>query len=259
MGELIKITKDNGKHLVSARELHEFLGLSKRFSAWFEQYSKEDNKYGFEDGVDFTSVLTSTVVNNGAKRELDDYAITIDMAKEISMITGTEKGKEARKYFINCENKLKEVNLKANLLLSIYNGGQNAVIASKQLAEIEVEEATQPLLEKIENDKPLVEFSEQVLKSNDNILIRELAKIISDEIKTIGQNRLYEKLREWGFVMKNKTEPYQKHIDNGYFVLEEKTINTPYGRKITKTCKVTPRGQIAIVEKFRKELLNLAS
>ena len=109
MNELIKITNDNGKQLVSARELHEFLGLKKRFSSWIHQYIKEDNDYMFVKDEDFTSVLSSTVVNNGANRELQDYAVTISMAKEISMVTNTDKGKEARRYFIDCEKKLKEI------------------------------------------------------------------------------------------------------------------------------------------------------
>lgn len=67
INELIKVKYESDKALVSARELHEFLGLSKRFSSWIEQYIKEDNKYGFEVDIDFTSVLSSTVVNNGAK------------------------------------------------------------------------------------------------------------------------------------------------------------------------------------------------
>lgn len=143
--------------------------------------------------------------------------------------------------------------LKASLLLSIYNGGQEGVLASKQLTEIEVEEATKPLLQKIEDDKPLVGFAEKVIKSNDNILVRELAKIISDEVVKIGQNKLYELLRSWNYIMQKSTEPYQRCIDNGYFVVEEKTINTPYGPKLTKTTKITPRGQVAIVERLRRE------
>lgn len=107
MQELIKIKNENGKQLVSARELYEFLGLSKRFSSWFETYSKNKD-YGFIENEDFTSVLSSTVVNNGAERQLQDYAITIDMAKELSMLSKTEKGKQARKYFIQCEKALKE-------------------------------------------------------------------------------------------------------------------------------------------------------
>lgn len=105
MNELIKITEKEGQQLVSARELHEFLESNERFSKWFLRMVD----YGFEKDVDFTSVQKSTVVNNGAIRELEDFAISIDMAKEISMIQRSEKGKQARQYFINCEKKLKEV------------------------------------------------------------------------------------------------------------------------------------------------------
>ena len=100
--ELIKITtNEEGKQLVSARELHEFLEVTERFSNWFNRQLQ----YGFVENVDFTSVKSLTVVNNGAKKELQDYAITIDMAKEISMIQRTE---QARRYFIKCEEKLRE-------------------------------------------------------------------------------------------------------------------------------------------------------
>lgn len=102
--ELIKIRVENGQQLVSARELYEFLGTTERFSNWFERYCK----YGFEENLDFTSVKNFTVVNNGAKKELQDYAMTIEMAKEFSMLQRTERGKEARKYFIACERKLKQ-------------------------------------------------------------------------------------------------------------------------------------------------------
>lgn len=104
--ELIKVKYESDKTLVSARELHEFLEVTERFQQWFD---KRVDKYGFIENEDFTSVKTFTVVNNGAERELQDYAITTDMAKELSMIQNTPKGKEARRYFIECEKKLKEV------------------------------------------------------------------------------------------------------------------------------------------------------
>lgn len=82
--ELIKIREENGQQLVSARELYEFLGTTERFSNWFERYCK----YGFEENIDFTSVKNFTVVNNGAKKELQDYAMTIEMAKEFNDFKG---------------------------------------------------------------------------------------------------------------------------------------------------------------------------
>ena len=138
MKDLIKITiNDKGQQLVSARELHEKLileeGKEERFSQWFKRHLQ----YGFEENIDFTSVKIFTVVNNGAKRELQDYAITIDMAKEICMLQKSDKGREFRKYFIECEKKLKTIDNKAQLLLDIYNGGEKAIAASKKLHEIE--------------------------------------------------------------------------------------------------------------------------
>lgn len=102
MKELIKITKnEEGQQLVGARELYEFLEVTERFSNWFNRQLQ----YGFVENEDFTGCK---VFNTLAKQELQDYAITIDMAKEISMIQRTEKGKQARKYFIKCEEKLRE-------------------------------------------------------------------------------------------------------------------------------------------------------
>ena len=141
-----------------------------------------------------------------------------------------------------------------DLLFAIYNGGQDAVLASKKITEIEIAKATKPLLETIKEQKPAVTFTNTVLKSKDNILMRQLAKIACDEGINIGEKKLYRKLREWKMIMVNSTEPYQKYINNGTFVLEEKTVNTPYGVKITHTTKVTPIGQIRIIERLKEEM-----
>lgn len=85
-------------------------------------------------------------------------------------------------------------------------------------------------------------------------MVRELSKIAKEQGMKIGQNRLYKKLREWNLIMKKpSTEPYQYAMDREWFVVEEKNITTPYGVKLTKTTKVTPKGQIYIIEKLKKE------
>lgn len=125
-----------------------------------------------------------------------------------------------------------------------------------QLATQLKEEKQKRLLaeKQIEEQKPLVTFAETCLKSNDNILMRELSKVANDEGINIGQNRLYDKLREWKLIMsKPSTEPYQYGMDRNWFVVEEKNINTPYGVKLTRTTKVTPKGQVYIIEKLKKE------
>lgn len=103
MEELIKVQVKNDRQLVSARDLYKGLEIKTRFSLWVKQNFKV-----FEDGQDFTSVVTTTEVqNNGGtqRRELQDYLLTIDTAKELCMMSKTEKGKEVRKYFIQVERK----------------------------------------------------------------------------------------------------------------------------------------------------------
>lgn len=101
MNELIKIREEKGKVAVSARELYNFLGLSERFSKWFDRF----REYGFEEGVDYTPYQ---MVHPSNGQEITDYVLTLDMSKELSMLQRTDKGKQARKYFIECEKKLKE-------------------------------------------------------------------------------------------------------------------------------------------------------
>ena len=105
--ELIKIIEREGRQLVSGRELHEFLEIKTKYKDWFPRMVE----YGFEEDIDFIRVAQKRATNNlkNPVTTVIDHAISIDMAKEISMIQRTEKGKTARQYFINCEKKLKEI------------------------------------------------------------------------------------------------------------------------------------------------------
>ena len=98
--ELIKVTVQNDQQLISARDLHKGLGLKRQFTDWWKQNSKD-----FENGTDYTSTLTSVNVGNGAIREVQDYALTIDMAKQLCLLSRTKKGKEYREYLIEVEKK----------------------------------------------------------------------------------------------------------------------------------------------------------
>lgn len=100
MNELIKITEQNGKQAVSARELHSFLESKQDFSTWIKN---KIEKYGFIEEQDFT--LHKFVERGTWKHE---YVLSIDTAKELAMVEGNEKGKQARQYFIECEKRLKK-------------------------------------------------------------------------------------------------------------------------------------------------------
>lgn len=105
--ELIKITKDgNGNSVVSGRDLHEFLGVNTQYTKWFNRMAE----YGFTENVDFAVIVKNVYDDTafGRTRKITDHALTLDMAKEISMIQRTEKGKQARQYFIEVEKAFKE-------------------------------------------------------------------------------------------------------------------------------------------------------
>lgn len=103
MEQLIKVSVQNDQQLVSARDLYKGLGIKRRFSAWWEQNSSE-----FELGVDYEGVLKSTPYNPlypDKVQEVQDYALTIDMAKQLCLLSRTKKGKEYREYLIEIEKK----------------------------------------------------------------------------------------------------------------------------------------------------------
>lgn len=101
--ELIKITQnEQGEQLVSGRELHQFLEVKSRFNDWIKNRIE---KYRFVENIDFTT-LTKNLVNGGKET---DYIIRLDMAKELSMVENNDKGRQARRYFIECEKQLKTI------------------------------------------------------------------------------------------------------------------------------------------------------
>ena len=105
--ELIKITKDdNGNSVVSGRDLHDFLGVQTKYTDWFPRMIE----YGFVENIDFAVFLKNEHDDTafGGTRKIKDHALTLDMAKEISMIQRTEKGKKARQYFIEVEKEYKK-------------------------------------------------------------------------------------------------------------------------------------------------------
>lgn len=228
--QLITIKYDEERQTVLARDLHEFLDVGTEFRHWFPRMCE----YGFTEDIDYTPFIFDHPLNHQPTK---DYQLTIEMAKEISMLQRTEKGKTARQYFIELEKK--------------WNSPEAVMARALTLANKTIEK----LKSNIEESKPLVLFAETALKSKDNILVRQLAKIAQDEGLDIGEKKLYNKLRYWKMIMPSSTEPYQSAMNSGYFVVEENNIDTPYGVKLSRTTKVTPKGQIYIIEKLKKEVI----
>lgn len=129
MNSLIPVTQnENNELLVSARDLYKGLEVTDRFSRWFERMCE----YGFEENIDYWGVKSSTQQNQyGGTKEIQDYALKIDMAKEISMIQRNEKGKQVRKYFIKIEKEYKDISTKNKYISEID-------IAKAELSLVEV-------------------------------------------------------------------------------------------------------------------------
>lgn len=233
MEELLKVTVNrSNQQVISARDLYDGLNIARRFSLWVS-----DNFDDFEENADFTSVRKSTVVNNGAKRELQDYALTISMAKELCMMSHSEQGKVYRHYLIDLERKWNDP----------------AEIVKRGYAILQDENSRL----KIENVqmKPKALFADAVSASHTSILVGDLAKMIKQNGVDMGARRLFSWLREHHYLISRKgadyNSPTQYSMERGLFEIKESThINGDGVTVTTKTPKVTGKGQQYFINKF---------
>ena len=230
MNELINIkTSETGEPSVSGRELHEFLGVATPYDKWFPRMAE----YGFTEGRDFSTFLSEST----GGRPSTNHLLTIDMAKEIAMIQRTERGKQARQYFIQVE---KDYNSPEKIMARALR------IAEKELSTLKLD---------VERMKPKEIFADSVASSHTSILIGELAKILKANGHETGQKRLFETLRQDGFLIKRKGSdfnmPTQKSMELGLMEIKETTINNADGSiRLNKTTKVTGKGQIYFVNRY---------
>ena len=108
LGALLPINESNGNQAVNARDLHAFLEVGRDFPTWMKDQIERCDLVENQDYEDFPEKGE----NPKGGRPSKEYALSINAAKEISMMSQTEKGKQARRYFIACEEKLKEVAVK---------------------------------------------------------------------------------------------------------------------------------------------------
>ena len=208
MNDLIQINKTiiNGAEVnsVNSREIYEYLGIATKYSMWIQ---RAIDKYGFIHGEDYVSTLTDP---KSGKR---DFIVTLDMAKELCMVTDTPKGKQVRKYFIEIEKKYTQ----QFQIPQTYS--EALMLAAKQAEKLEQQE------KKLLEQKPKVEFFEAVTNSKTAIDMAKVAKVLD---KNIGRNKLFEFLRNKKILQSNNL-PYQAYIDRGYFRVVEVKYTKPDG------------------------------
>lgn len=243
MNEVLKINYETEQPTVSARDLHEQLNIKTAFKDWFPRMCE----YGFQNGTDFNSLKIERVQIEGkreVKREVTDYDISIDMAKEICMIQRSPEGKKIRQYFIELE---KAWNTPEQIMARALKMANHSIESLKQSNAI--------LLEDNQRMKPKEIFADAVSTSHTSILIGDLAKLLKQNGVETGQKRLFEWLRENGYLIKRKgadwNMPTQKAMELGLFEVKESTVNNPDGSvRINKTTKVTGKGQQYFINKF---------
>ena len=239
MNELIKVNyTESEQPTVSGRDLHEALGVETPYTIWFPRMAE----YGFIENEDYVTILLDRSDGKAGKPKTD-HQLTIPMAKEICMIQRSEKGKQFRQYFIEIENR--------------WNTPEAVMARALQMANRKIDEiknANVLLEQKIEADKPKVIFADSVSAAKTSILVGDLAKLLKQNGVNIGQNRLFEWLRQNGYLIKSgssKNMPTQKAADMGLFEVKVSTVNNPDGSiRETKTTKVTGKGQVYFVNKF---------
>ncbi|WP_394903982.1 phage antirepressor KilAC domain-containing protein [Clostridioides difficile] len=240
---LIKVeVNEYQEQILSARDLHEFLEVGSRYNDWFNRMIG----YGFVENEDFISLTQKKVTAQGNEIEYIDHVIKLDMAKEIAMIQRNEKGKQARKYFLQIE---KDWNTPEKVM------ARALIVANKTIDKKsrEIEEKDKV----IQLQQPKVLFADAVSSSDNSILIGELAKLLRQNGIDTGQNRLFDWLRDNGYLIRRKGEDYntptQKSVDLGVIETKEGTRVHPDGHtSITKTPKITGKGQIYFINKFKK-------
>jgi len=233
--DLIQIKDNGGNPAVDARELHEFLEVGKVFGAWIQDRIQ---KYDFQEGVDFETRFPEleSKIHGGQNRK--EYTLSLDMAKEIAMLENNDKGRQARKYFIEVEKRYRD-------------GGQKLTgMALISAAVIEAHKMIDQQAKQIEAMKPAAQFYADVAGSRDAMPMSQAAKIIG---MGVGRNRLFAILRENGVLMANN-EPYQKYIDLRWFRVVEQKYQAPDGEiHISVKTLVYQKGIEGIIKILREE------
>lgn len=227
MEQIIKInTNERGEVNVSARELYRALEVRKsyRFNQWFETNAKqliEDEDYRCVD-------ITTQQNQYGGIKTIQDYTLTVDAAKQIAMMSGTEKGKQVRMYFIEVEKQWNSPELMLSRSLQYANS--KLIGYESQIAEM----------------TPKVEMHDVFIEKGQAIGIREASKELN-----VKQNDLIDNLMNNGYVYRTKghngkLQPIKKYVPK-YFVLKSASVN---GVEFTPQMLITPQGREYFYKKF---------
>jgi anti-repressor protein len=237
---LIQITEQKGQQVVSARDLHSFLGSKKDFSNWIKH---RITKYGLAENQDYI-VFAQTGEKGG--RPTNEYGLTLDAAKELAMVEGNAKGKEARQYFIEMEKKVK----------------YPAVLSPKQLAQMVIDaenEKEKAMLQLnnaeqiIKQQAPAVKYAKEILTADGCILSTVIAKELGYSAVTLNR-----KLQELKVIRKVRDTYvlYEQYQNKGYAKTETFSYTDTEGNTKTKIQLVWTEKGRGLIHKILNPVFN---
>lgn len=244
MEQIVKISKSaGGRQVVSGRELYSFLTNDKEcrhFNEWAKRNISE-NSFAI-----YNSDYQRIPYDGGNGRQMDDYAITIDFAKRLSMMSKTEKGEAARRYFIEMEQ---AVISQAPVHRIPQTLSQALRLAADQAEMIEAQQEQLNIQEKeLTVARPAVEFTKVVEADEQTYDITYFAKLIG-----MHPHKLFEWLRRNGIIRQYDNAPMQYVIDQGYFVLKSSTYrkNGHAESYVSNQARITGKGQTWLFNKLK--------
>ncbi len=223
MKDLIKVNYDNDRPLVSARELHEFLGVKTEYRHWFPRMCE----YGFEEDTDYVAVGQKRPTAQGNFTTYNDHQLSIEMAKEICMLQRNEKGKQARQYFIQLEKAWNSPEMVMKRALDFANKKAEELLAAN--AKLAVSNQVM---------QPKADYFDELVDRNLLTNFRETAAQLG-----IKQNEFIRFLLEKKYVYRDKKGKLMPYADknNGLFEIKE-CYNEKTDWKGTQTM-ITPKGR----------------
>ena len=221
MDELIKVNEDTME--VSARDVYEALGIHKRFSAWFETAAE-----GFIEGEDYRGVYLQVQANQyGGTQEIQDYSLTLDMAKHICLMSHTGKGRQCRQYLIDLE---KAWNTPEQVMARALR------IAEQTIASLKTE--AQQMTAQIEELKPKGEYFDELVDRNLLTNFRDTAKELG-----IREKDFISELMARKYIYRDQSGQLKPYSGKGDGLFKIKEFNSRYSDHSGLQTLITPRGR----------------
>lgn len=240
--QLIPLTETDGVQAVMGRDLHSFLEVKTPYSMWIARLI---GKYGFIAGQDF---LTKMLESSGG-RPSEEHILTLDMAKEVSMVQNNDKGRQARRYFIECERRAKQ----SPAAMSRIELLQLAMTAETERLRLEAQNQQQA--KQIEASAPKVDYHDTYVADEDLLSFRTVASTLNMKESAlrellIAKHWIYrETMSRWSETHGKKVtvSRYSEYAAKKPLFRRVHAHNAPRFRgEVMHTLKITPRGASAI-------------